>query len=121
MATTVTSYKNLVGGEWVDAARGETMEVLNPATGEAIAEVPRGSEQDVERVGELQQHLGALTGRRLQPLGQRLLRGLDGAVDVLCRCARHLGDRVAGRRVEHLHGLAAGGVDPLAADEVLVT
>jgi betaine-aldehyde dehydrogenase/aminobutyraldehyde dehydrogenase len=49
MSTTVTSYKNFVGGEWVDAASGETMEVLNPATGEVIAEVPRGSEEDVER------------------------------------------------------------------------
>jgi aminobutyraldehyde dehydrogenase len=49
MATTVTSYKNFVGGEWVDALSGETMEVVNPATGEAIAEVPRGNDQDVER------------------------------------------------------------------------
>ena len=49
MSTTVTSYKNLVGGEWVDAVEGETMEVLNPATGEVIAEVPRGTEADVER------------------------------------------------------------------------
>ena len=49
MATTVTSYKNFVGGEWVDSVAGETMEVLNPATGETIAEVPRGGEEDVER------------------------------------------------------------------------
>ncbi len=49
MAANVTSYKNFVGGEWVDALSGETMEVLNPATGEAIAEVPRGNERDVER------------------------------------------------------------------------
>src|SRR5437016_5899951 len=49
MATTVTSYRNFVGGEWVDAVEGETMEVLNPATGEVIAEVPRGGEGDVER------------------------------------------------------------------------
>src|SRR2546423_14530303 len=49
MATTVTSYRNFVGGEWVDAVEGETMEVLNPATGETIAEVPRGSEADVDR------------------------------------------------------------------------
>ena len=49
MATTVTSYKNFVGGEWVEAVEGETREVLNPATGEVIAEVPRGSEADVER------------------------------------------------------------------------
>src|ERR1700693_3888970 len=49
MSTTVTSYRNFVGGEWVDAVEGETMEVLNPSTGETIAEVPRGSERDVER------------------------------------------------------------------------
>jgi 1-pyrroline dehydrogenase len=41
--------QNFVGGEWVDAAEGETMEVLNPATGETIAEVPRGSQADVDR------------------------------------------------------------------------
>jgi aminobutyraldehyde dehydrogenase len=50
MSVTVTSYKNLVGGEWVEAVEGEAMEVLNPSTGEVIAEVPRGSERDVERV-----------------------------------------------------------------------
>ena len=49
MSVTVSSYKNIVGGEWVDSASGETMEVLNPATGEAIAEVPRGTQADVDR------------------------------------------------------------------------
>ena len=44
-----TRHQNFVGGEWVDAAEGETMEVINPATGEAIAEVPRGSQADVDR------------------------------------------------------------------------
>ena len=46
---TVTSYSNYVGGEWVDAVEGGTMEVLNPATGETIAEVPRGTRADVDR------------------------------------------------------------------------
>src|SRR5205085_10994482 len=49
MSVTVSSHKNLVGGEWVDSVEGETMEVLNPATGETIAEVPRGSAKDVDR------------------------------------------------------------------------
>jgi 1-pyrroline dehydrogenase len=52
MSATVTSYRNFVGGDWVDAVEGETMEVLNPSTGEVIAEVPRGSERDVERAVE---------------------------------------------------------------------
>jgi 1-pyrroline dehydrogenase len=49
MSVTASSYQNFVGGEWVDSVEGETMEVLNPATGETIAEVPRGSAKDVDR------------------------------------------------------------------------
>src|SRR5438876_3568006 len=49
MSVTVERHKNLVGGEWVDSASGETMEVLNPATGEVIAEVPSASAEDVDR------------------------------------------------------------------------
>src|SRR5215510_11762555 len=49
MSVTVSQHKNFVGGEWVDAVEGGTMEVLNPATGEAIAEVPRGTQADVDR------------------------------------------------------------------------
>jgi betaine-aldehyde dehydrogenase/aminobutyraldehyde dehydrogenase len=49
MSVSVSQQKMFVGGEWVESASGETMEVLNPATGEAIAEVPRGSAEDAER------------------------------------------------------------------------
>ena len=52
MAVTVAQRKNLVGGEWVDALDGQTMEVVNPSTGEVIAEVPRCSEADVDRAVE---------------------------------------------------------------------
>src|SRR6266545_4968712 len=52
MAVAVTQHKNFVGGEWVDAVGGETMDVLNPATGEVIAQVPKGTEKDVERAVE---------------------------------------------------------------------
>ena len=40
MSVAVSQHKNFVGGKWVDAIEGGTMEVLNPATGETIAEVP---------------------------------------------------------------------------------
>ena len=52
MSVTVSQRKNLVGGEWVDSASGETMEVIAPATGEVIAEVPRCSAEDVDRAVE---------------------------------------------------------------------
>jgi 1-pyrroline dehydrogenase len=49
VSVSVTQHKQFIGGEWVGSASGETMEVLNPATGEVIAEVPRSNEKDVER------------------------------------------------------------------------
>jgi aminobutyraldehyde dehydrogenase len=52
---TTTRYKILIGGELADAASGETMEVIAPATGETIAEVPRCGAEDVDRAVEAAQ------------------------------------------------------------------
>ena len=49
MSVSVAQQKMFVDGEFVDALSGETMEVVNPATGEVIAEVPRAGEEDVDR------------------------------------------------------------------------
>jgi len=49
VSVSVAKYENFVGGEWVGAADGKTMDVLNPATGEVIAEVPASSAKDVDR------------------------------------------------------------------------
>src|SRR5881227_1189540 len=55
MSTTTTQYRILVSGELADATSGETMEVIAPATGETIAEVPRCSADDVDRAVEAAQ------------------------------------------------------------------
>jgi 1-pyrroline dehydrogenase len=52
MSVAVAQYQNFVGGKWVDAAEGGTAEIVNPATGDTIAEVPEGSQADVERAVE---------------------------------------------------------------------
>src|SRR4051795_9689246 len=52
MSATKTAYKILVGGEFVDSVSGETLDVIAPATGEAIAEVPRCRADDVDRAVE---------------------------------------------------------------------
>ena len=52
MSVAVSQHKNFIGGEWVDSAAGETMEVVNPATGETIAEVPASTEDDANRAVE---------------------------------------------------------------------
>src|SRR5256885_6357839 len=49
MATTETkTFRNFIGGEWVDAASGETFESLSPATGEVLGSFPRSAAEDVE-------------------------------------------------------------------------
>jgi 1-pyrroline dehydrogenase len=52
MSVATSQHKNFVGGEWVDAVEGGTAEILNPATGETIAEVPQGTQADVDRAVE---------------------------------------------------------------------
>ena len=52
MAVETTTSRNLVGGEWVDAASGETFESRSPATGELIGVFPRSGPADVDRAVE---------------------------------------------------------------------
>jgi len=52
MSVTVAHYQNFVGGEWIDSVEGDTLEVANPATGDAIANVPRGTAADADRAME---------------------------------------------------------------------
>src|SRR5215216_6724300 len=49
MSVAVSQHKNFVGGEWVESDGGGTMEVLNPSTGEVIAEVAHSTEADANR------------------------------------------------------------------------
>jgi 1-pyrroline dehydrogenase len=87
VATTVTKHQNLVGGEWVDAAGGDTMEVLNPATGETIAEVPLASAEDVDRAVQaakraLPEWLETTPGERAEML-LKLAVAIDSHADEL--------------------------------------
>jgi acyl-CoA reductase-like NAD-dependent aldehyde dehydrogenase len=45
----VTHYQNYIGGEWVDAASNESFDVINPATEERVATVPKADRQDAQR------------------------------------------------------------------------
>ncbi len=48
MSTTAT-LQNFINGQFVDPAEGETEPVVNPATGETIAEAPLSGAEDVDR------------------------------------------------------------------------
>ncbi len=54
--TELKRYRCLIGGEWVDAAGGETFESFNPYTGKPWALIPRGRAADAERAVEAAHH-----------------------------------------------------------------
>ncbi|HEU4572355.1 MAG TPA: gamma-aminobutyraldehyde dehydrogenase [Candidatus Limnocylindrales bacterium] len=45
----VETKQQLIGGQWVDSASGETLEVENPANGQVFARVPKSGAEDVDR------------------------------------------------------------------------
>src|SRR4051794_32102836 len=47
--TVMTTLRMMVGGEAVDAADGQTFEIVNPADGNVIATAPLGGKEDVDR------------------------------------------------------------------------
>ena len=49
MATTVRQFQNFIGGEWVDAASGDTFDSTSPADGELIGTFPKSGPDDVDR------------------------------------------------------------------------
>jgi betaine-aldehyde dehydrogenase len=79
MATaTKTKLKNFIGGKAVDAVEGGVEDVVNPATGEAIAEAPLSTKADVDRAVEAAK--SAFEGWAATPPGERaraLLRMAD--------------------------------------------
>jgi betaine-aldehyde dehydrogenase len=48
-AMTAAQVQMIIGGEHVDAADGQTFDVMNPATGQVIARAPLGGPEDVDR------------------------------------------------------------------------
>src|SRR6202035_3726166 len=71
----------------------------------------------LEHVGDRQERLRALGGRRVRPAAEGPPRGLHGAIDVLRGRPRGARDLLAGGGVQDRFGLPVGG-DGLAVDEV---
>src|SRR5438876_2629866 len=87
MATSALIQKQLfINGEWRDAASGQTMEVVNPATEEVIAAVASADLADVDAAvaaarGALNGPWGKLSardrGRLIWTLGEKLMQHAD--------------------------------------------
>jgi acyl-CoA reductase-like NAD-dependent aldehyde dehydrogenase len=86
-ATTVETKKLLINNEWRPSTSGKTMEVVNPATEEVIAEVAAADSADVDAAvaaarAALGGPWGAMSarerGRLVRKLADRLLERADG-------------------------------------------
>ncbi len=99
-------YQMFIDGTWQDAATGQTESILDPATEEAIAQVPLGGSEDVDRA--VMAAAAAFEGWAETPPGERSL------------CLLRLADRLESK-AEELAVLEAQNVGkplPLARSEV---
>jgi alpha-ketoglutaric semialdehyde dehydrogenase len=107
VATAATkTFKNYIGGEWVDAASGETLETKAPATGETLGVFPRSSAEDVDRAVEAA--MAAYEDWRLVPAPRR--------GEILFRFAQLLTEQKDD--LAHLMAREMGKVLPEAAGDV---
>ena len=73
----------------------------------------------LEDVGGLEEDALPLGGRRLRPRREGRGRRVDRTRGVLAAARRHARHHVAGERIQVVERRTAGGVHPLAADELL--
>jgi acyl-CoA reductase-like NAD-dependent aldehyde dehydrogenase len=67
--TDARTFKNFIGGDWVDAASGETFESTSPADGEVLGVFPKSGPDDVDRAVAVAKQ--AFEEWRLVPAPQR--------------------------------------------------
>jgi len=100
----------IIGGEHVDAADGQTFDVMNPATGEVIATAPLGGPEDVDRAVKAAQAAfedprgwatwsAAKRGRSLQKLSNLVKEHIEELAQLE---SRNVGKPIRGARGEAL-------------------
>ncbi len=131
------THQTFIGGRWRDAASGQRLPLLNPSDGSALAEIARGSADEVDaavraaqaaRDGEWGRLTAAERGRALMAMGRKVLERADelarlealdvgkplrqGRADALA-LARYLefyggaADKIGGETIPYLNGYTA--------------
>jgi succinate-semialdehyde dehydrogenase / glutarate-semialdehyde dehydrogenase len=72
--------KNLIGGEWVDADSGETIDVTNPATGDVLGTVPKCGKAETARAIEAAQEAFESFRKTTALERSKMLRRLHDAI-----------------------------------------
>ena len=101
--------QHFIGGQWVAAATGETLPVLDPSTGKAFDQLARGNAADIDRAVVAARHAlggpwGLLTaterGRILSKMGQIILSRAEELAQLE---ARDMADKVHGHQIPYLN------------------
>jgi acyl-CoA reductase-like NAD-dependent aldehyde dehydrogenase len=104
----MSQQKMWIGGKWVDAESGKTYQVINPATGEEIAQVPMGGKADVDKAVEAARKAFPVWSKKTQV--ERYQMGMKIAA-VMRENAKEIG------RIDTLeHGTPAGLAGMIAGD-----
>jgi acyl-CoA reductase-like NAD-dependent aldehyde dehydrogenase len=69
----VKKYQMWIDGKWVDAISGETYSVVNPATEEEIAKVPKAGQKDVDKAVEAARKAFPIWSKKSQAERSRIL------------------------------------------------
>jgi 1-pyrroline dehydrogenase len=56
MRTAIETRQMFIGGAWHDGSGGDLQDIVNPATGEVIAKVPKGTQEDVDKAVAAARH-----------------------------------------------------------------
>jgi len=132
VAERVKTYQQFIGGQFVDAASGETLDVYNPANAQVIAKVPASSKEDVNRAVEAADK-AFLTWKQTTPQDRSLILlkiadALEGAADEIGRLESQNAGKPVGAAIDEiatcvdLFRFFAGAnrvMDGLAANEFL--
>ncbi|HXU81211.1 MAG TPA: aldehyde dehydrogenase family protein, partial [Polyangia bacterium] len=104
----IGSVKMIIGGEQVDAADGQSFDVMNPATGEVMARAPLGGAEDVDRAVKAAQAAfegpwstwsASKRGRTLQKYSSLVKQNLEELAQLE---SRNVGKPISGARGEAL-------------------
>jgi len=109
-----TSYKMFIGGEWTDASDGNTREIVSPATGDPIAEVPEGTAADVDRAVKAAKNAYDETWSDATP-GERM-RALLKMADIVEEHADEIG-KLESENVGKVLALTMSEEVPVIADQ----
>jgi acyl-CoA reductase-like NAD-dependent aldehyde dehydrogenase len=106
--TAVSNVKMIIGGEQVDAADGQTFDVMNPATGKVMARAPLGGAEDVDRAVKAAQAAfegpwstwsASKRGRTLQKFSNLVKQNLEELAQLE---SQNVGKPISGARGEAL-------------------